>query len=284
MARLGDEADPETVAEAAREFLSDDAWVDSVISRLAEAMRADPYFEPPFPALHGNIHSGLLVYEDRHLTLAVGISRLADMALRKQAAEGRGSVNFTGQLSLYRFLKSGGVTLAFWECDGIGPTFSATTAGQCRPAGKRRIADGEIVVVDGRRQGFVMEHAASNFLVLQANVKTGQAPVSAEFDSASRRFIGCSAVDEGECRIQMAATLARMLGHEHAFAAIAPFLDHPSFFVRWHAMKELLGIDAQTALPRLRLMAARDPHPDARAAARQVLDRIERPERPRKAA
>ena len=49
-------------------------------------------------------------------------------------------------------------------------------------------------------------------------------------------------------------------------------------------MKELLGIDAKAALPHLKLMAARDPHPDARAAARQVLDRIERPARPRKAA
>ena len=42
-------------------------------------------------------------------------------------------------------------------------------------------------------------------------------------------------------------------------------------------MKELLGIDAAAALPHLKRMAARDPHPDMRRAARSVLDRLEAP-------
>ena len=68
-----------------------------------------------------------------------------------------------------------------------------------------------------------------------------------------------------------------------AFAVIAPFLEHSDFFVRWHVMKELLGIDAEAALPHLRHMAARDPHPDTRRAARSVLDRLETPQ-PQRAA
>ena len=42
-------------------------------------------------------------------------------------------------------------------------------------------------------------------------------------------------------------------------------------------MKELLGLDAAAALPHLKRMAATDPHPDPRRAARAVLDRLERP-------
>jgi hypothetical protein len=37
-------------------------------------------------------------------------------------------------------------------------------------------------------------------------------------------------------------------------------------------MRELLAMDADAALPPLRDMAARDPHPEVRAAARQTLD------------
>jgi HEAT repeat protein len=48
-------------------------------------------------------------------------------------------------------------------------------------------------------------------------------------------------------------------------------------------MRELLGIDAEAALPHLKRMAARDPHQDVRRAARSVLDRLQAP-RPRKAA
>lgn len=284
MAALPADASAETVASAARALLADNAWLDSLVARLASAMRDSAWFEPPFRALHTDIHTGLLVYEDGHLTIAAGVSKLTSLARRKQGGRGRGSVNFTGQVNVFKFLKAGGVRLGFWECDPIDAGFSAATAGHCRPAGSRDIADGETIVIDGRHQSFIIEHAAANFVVVQANLKTGQAPVSVEYDGESRAFIGCSAVDEGDCRIQMVATLARTLGHEQAFAAIAAFLDHPSFFVRWHAMKELLGIDLATALPHLKRMAARDPHPDPRAAARMVLDRVETAAHPRKAA
>jgi hypothetical protein len=49
-------------------------------------------------------------------------------------------------------------------------------------------------------------------------------------------------------------------------------------------MKELLGIDAGAALPHLRRMAAHDPHPDTRRAARSVLDRLEKTAAARQAA
>ena len=277
-------ADPGRVAETARALLADDSWVDALVSRLADEMRADPAFEPPFRALRSGIHSGLLVYEDSHLTIAAGVSRLSRLAERKRSGNGKGSIQFSGQISVLRFLKAGGTRLSFWACPPIGADFSAATAGECRPTGSFEVEDGETIIVDGRRQSYIIEQAAANFIVLQANLKTGQAPVSAEYDAATRRFIGCSAVDEGDCRIQMIATLARTLGHADAMPAIAAFLDHPSFFVRWHAMKELLGIDVRAATPHLKRMAADDAHPDVRAAARQVLDRIAQPQARRKAA
>jgi len=279
---LGD-CSAEAVVDAARALFADDAWLDALVAGLAETMRGDRYFEAPFRALHSDIHTGLLVYEDDHVTVTAGVSRLAALARRKQAG-GKGSIHFSGQLAVLKFLKAGGARLAFWEADPIGPTFSAATAGLCRTSIVREIGDGEVVTVDGRRESYIIDHARSNLLVLQAAVKTGQAPVSVEYDAASRGFIGCSAVDEGDCRIQMIATLARKLGAPGAFAAIAAFLDHPSFFVRWHVMKELLGVDAAAALPHLRRMSARDPHPDPRAAARTVLDRIEATAPKRKAA
>lgn len=277
-------ADAAVVAEAARALLADDRWVDALVSRLADEMRADPYFEPPFRALRSDIHSGLLIYEDEHLTIAAGVSRLSNLAARKQQGGGKGSIHFSGQISVLRFLKAGGTTLSFWACNPIGPEFSATNAGECRSTGAFEIEEGETIVVDGRRQSYIIEQAAANFIVLQANLKTGQAPVSVEYDAVTRRFIGCSAVDEGDCRIQMVATLARTLGHADAFEAIASFLDHPSFFVRWHAMKELLGIDAGAATPRLEHMAVADPHADVRAATRQVIERLEQSHPRRKAA
>jgi hypothetical protein len=40
-------------------------------------------------------------------------------------------------------------------------------------------------------------------------------------------------------------------------------------------MRELLGLDAEAALPHLRKMAASDPHRETRRAARQALERVD---------
>jgi hypothetical protein len=186
-------------------------------------------------------------------------------------------------MTVLKFVKAGGAVLSFWEAPEINAAFTAADAGRCGRAGERRVADGDILVIDGRRQGYVIERARANLLVLQAEINLDQAPLSVEYDSATLRFAGCSANGDGASRIQMISTLLRKLAGKGAFEAMAQFLDHPDFFVRWHVMRELLGVDGESALPHLRHMAACDPHPEPRRAARAVLDRLD-PPRPRKAA
>jgi hypothetical protein len=48
-------------------------------------------------------------------------------------------------------------------------------------------------------------------------------------------------------------------------------LDNPHFYARWQAMRELLALDAEAALPHLSGMAGADPHPEVRAAAAVTL-------------
>jgi hypothetical protein len=165
--------------------------------------------------------------------------------------------------------------LSFWEAPRIAQDFSAANAGRCERVAERRIADGEILTVDGRHQSFIIEHAAANMIVVQAVVKADRAPVSVEYDAASGDYVGCSAADDSASRIQMITTLLRKLDCEAAVATMIGFLDHPSFFVRWHVMRDLLGIDLEAALPHLKRMSARDPHPEIRQAARATLDQIE---------
>jgi hypothetical protein len=267
--------DCDAVAAAARDLFADDGWLDSLIDALAAEMRRNRFFEPPFRALNTDLHTGLIVYEDDKVTIAAGISRAAQLAGRKTAKRSAASVNFTGQVSVLKFVKAGRATLSFWEAPEIGLDFSAESAGLCRKRESRRIGDGEIVTVDGRREAYVIDHVRSNILLVQAVVKAGQAPLSVEYDSASGTYVGCSAVDDSDSRIQMITTLVRKLGRADAVPVLARFLDHPSFFVRWHVMREMLGLDVAAALPNLRRMAEADPHPDARQAAGSVLDRAE---------
>jgi hypothetical protein len=265
------------VAEAIRKLFADDRWVDSLIGRLAARLRADPCFDPPFRSINSDIHSGLIVFEDERVSIAAGVTGLAQLAARKSAKRGATSVGFTGRVSVIKFVKAGGARIGFWEAPTIGAGFSAAEAGICRPAGSRMLADGDILVIDGRHQSYVIEHACANLVILQAEINLDQAPLGVEYDSATRNYIGCSANGDGASRIQMITTLIRKLDCAGAFDAVAALRDHPDFFVRWHVMKELLGIDAAAALPFLKRMAAGDPHPEPRRAARKLLDRLEIP-------
>ena len=280
MAALPAPVTAEQVADAVAALFADESWVDTLVSGLAEQMRADPFFNPPFRNLSNDLHAGLLVFEDEGVSIAAGVTSALQMAVKKNNARGGASIGFSGQMGVYRFLKSGGATLSFWEAPPIGPGFTAAAAGTCRRTGERRIADGELLILDGRRQSYVVEGLQGSFVLLQASIAVDQAPLSVEYDSMTGAYVGCSATGDTSSRIQMITTLLRKLDHQAAFPAIAGFLDHPDFFVRWHVMKELLGLDAAAALPHLKRMAATDPHPDPRRAARAVLDRLETPAAP----
>lgn len=276
MARLTSHS-AEAVADSARLLFTDDNWVNAVIDQLAQQLRADPHFDPPFRPMTGGLHSGLVVFEDRHMSIAAGVTRAIDLAARKTAKRGATSVGFSGRVSVLKFVKAGGARISLWETAPITADFTARNAGTCARTGEIQLADADIVTIDGRRQGYVIEQARANLLVLQAEINVDVAPLSVEYDSASLAYVACSATRDGASRIQMLTTLLRKLGSDAAFPAIAACLDDPDFFVRWHVMRELLGIDAEAALPHLKRMAARDPHADVRRTARSVLDRIEMP-------
>jgi hypothetical protein len=269
--------DAEAVGAAAYRLFADDGWVDAAIEQLAEQLRRDPFFDPPFSAINSDVHTGLVLFEDVRLSIAAGVTRVADLAAKKTAKRGATSVGFSGRVSVLKFVKAGGARISLWEAPPITEDFTAADAGRCTRTGELQLADGDILTIDGRFQGYVIEQASANLLVLQAEINLDAAPLSVEYDSETFGYVGCSATRDGASRIQMIATLLRKLGCDAAFPTLAGFLDHPDFFVRWHVMRELLGMDAEAALPHLKRMAARDPHRDVRRAARSVLDRLQAP-------
>ena len=72
-------------------------------------------------------------------------------------------------------MRAGGATFSFWEAPPITPLFDAARAGTARFIGRRRIEDGEEIVIDGRHQSFVIEHAVSDIIFYQALVRVDAA-------------------------------------------------------------------------------------------------------------
>lgn len=262
---------PQAVLAAARRFLDRTDDLEGLMEALIARCREDPFFLPPLHPLTSEIHSGLLLFQHAELSIGFGVTGVDMLAAKKAFRRGPASIGFTGVWNLFRYIKAGNALVSFWEAPPIEPGFSAATAGQCRRTGRRRIADGEEIVIDGSRESFIVDHADGDIVYLQAMVRTGGAPLTAEYDSETRSFIGATSTDEASSRLQMMATLLRELDRADAIPLLRQSLSSPHFYTRWHIMRELLALDAEAAYPDLRRMADEDPHPEVRAAAAQTL-------------
>jgi len=262
---------PEAVLGVARAFMDRTDDIDALMDELLSSSAADPFFRPPFQPMSSDIHDALLLYHHPDLSIGLGAIGVDMLAARKTSPRGAASVSFTGVVTLFRYPRAGGATVSLWEAPPITPLFDAAHAGKARLVERRRIEDGEEILVDGRHQGFIIDHAVSDMIFYQAVVRVDAAPVAIEYDSKTVSFINASSTDEVSSRVQMMVTLLRTMDREDAVPLIIEALDSPHFYTRWHIMRELLALDAEAALPHLRRMAAHDPHPEPRAAAQQTL-------------
>lgn len=262
---------PENVLGVARAFLDRTEDLDALMGDLLSSSAADPFFRPPFLPMSSDVHNAFLLYHHPDLSIGLGVSGVDMLAAKKAGPRGATSIGFTGVTTLYRYLRAGGATLSFWEAPPITELFDSSRAGTVRLVERRAIHDGEEIVVDGRRQSFIVEHATSDLIFYQALVRVDAAPVSIEYDSKTLSFIGASSTDEASSRVEMIVSLLRTMDREDAVPLIIGALDSPHFYTRWHIMRELLALDAEAALPHLRRMADDDPHPEVRAAAQQTL-------------
>ena len=265
----GDRAGP--ILDLAQRFLDRPGAIEECVAPLLQAARTDPFFRPTLKNTSTEILSGLWLFDRPLLSIFLALVPAEALAAKRSSRRGGASIAFTGQRSLYRFLRSGGAIVSIWEAPKIEPSFSSASSGRCRLIERRPIADGETIEVDGRRHGFVIDHAVSDVLYVQAITPAGTAPLMTEYDADTLRFVGASSTDEGSSRIQMMLSLLRIMGRADAAPVFEEMLASPHFYARWQAMREFLGLDAERAFPHLTRMASADPHPEVRAAAARTL-------------
>lgn len=267
------ERTPEAVLTAARRFIGRSDDIEALVRELIASSRTERFFRPPFHPVSSEIHTGLLLFHSNDLSVALGVSGVEMLAAKKSGKRGPTSIGLSGLVTLFRYVKAGNATVSFWEAPPIGENFVAGEAGTARFVERRRLKDGDEILIDGRHQSFIIEHADSDMVYFQALVRTGAAPLTAEYDSRTLGFLSASSTDEASSRVQMMVSVLRAMGRDDIVPVIAELIEAtPQFYTRWHLMREMLAMDADASLPALQRMAAADPHPEIRAVARQTLE------------
>ena len=259
------------VLALARRFIEDDAAIAAILDRAISAAAGDPFCRPPLRASRNAVQDGLLLFSDPALTIQLAVMSADALAIRRASGKRPAAIAFSGQRSLFRFVKAGGATLSVWSAPLIGPGFTVAAAGRCRRRERLRPADGDVIEFDGRCETFVVDDALSDLVYLFAATPLEAGPVGVDYDPRTFEPIAASSTDDAGSRTQMMLALLRTMGRRDAAPLFAELLHARHFHTRWQAMRELLALDAALALPPLRRMAARDPHPEVRAAAAATL-------------
>ena len=180
------EGDADGVLAAARKFLDDEEGIRACVRAMVGPALCDPWFYPGLRRASSDVHHGLVLFERPRLTVLLGIVAPDALAAKRTFRAGPASVTFGGQRTIFRFLRAGGARLSFWEAPPIDGGFTAAASGRCRRVGRRRIEDGETVVLDGRRAELHHRACGLRHRLSPRLTPVGAAPLAVEYDAGSR--------------------------------------------------------------------------------------------------
>jgi hypothetical protein len=261
--------DAVAVAAAAERLFATTDWLEALLAPLIDALAADDAFEPPLRVARDLLRTGAIVYDDARVTIAATV--MSATALATQPAPL--TLVVPGRMSVVRYVKAGGARLRHWYAGPVAADFE--TLPPAVACDDRMLADGMVVRHDGRVDGHMVADATGDMVTLTATIRDDAAPYMREYAIDGGALVRAAPLDDDASRTQMLLTLLRLSRRADAGDLFEAATRDATFALRWAAMREWLALDVARALPRLRAMAAGDPHIAVRDAARQTLALVE---------
>lgn len=259
-ARFDGLADADAVLEQARALLSDHGWVADLIAPLIDALRTDPWFDPALRMTRDALRTAIVLADLPNVTLTASVTTAAALARIAPPA----TVVLPGRRALTHYARGGQAEVRRWQ-------LQEPEAGRCVEIPRLTLHDGDLIELDGRREGRLIVAASSDVVAITATAKPGANPLVKEFAIADGRLVRSATADDRASRAELLLALLRASGRSDAAESFDAMSRDPAFHLRWAAMREWLMLDARTARPRLAEMAETDPDPGVRSAAAQTL-------------
>ncbi|WP_447760927.1 HEAT repeat domain-containing protein [Sphingopyxis panaciterrae] len=269
MHAVGD-APPEAAIAALASWLGDARWLKGRLEQALDLLAADSFARPPLRPVGGGALGGILLAE-------AGPIRITLLIRPFEAGEAGDAplALFAPGRTCLRILSAGGAAVHFHRVSVSAAeeagAFTAAAASRCVTAPPRALVMGEILALDTAREAISLTGGNGDVLMLEIAVQPpSPLPVRA-YDVASGRLAHVSASRRDSSFRGMALALLRTLGRTDAAPLFAAETQSEDFAARWNAMRELVALDPAAAHPHLARMAASDPHPEIRRAAKATL-------------
>ena len=250
--------------------------VQKIIAQEAECAAISPFYGSSFQPLDGGFFSGIVAAStDTFTAILMTVHGYEVEVAKRRMAGDRRTLSFGGVDTYVRVYKSNQLKIRKWRI----PEFTDSDDLTVKPMplvdlGVVCFTDDDRMHLDASESFEYCCEAGASGLVLQIQMHQNGRPMGLEFDYDTGKLVGASSTSQEPTRLQMLATAMRIFDRQDAFADVLQLTKHPLHFVRWHAMRECLGLDAQRALTRLQVMSEHDPQPSVRRAANQTLERF----------
>jgi HEAT repeats len=262
-------ADPDTVFAALAPYLADHGWIRQRLANAVALCADDSFAMPPIRMFGGGALGGLILAEVPPITLSLMILPLSQPVSRAA------SVIFSPGHGLTQIVRSRGghfqrYRVALSDAERAGG-FCAGTAASLAMIAEGPLADGDQSRVDQQCESFNLTAGDGDLVMLQLFVHQASRVPMREYDPATGRLVRAAAAGRATSFRQMGLAVLRAFGRTDAVPQFLAALADEDFAMRWQVMRELLALDATSALPHLTAMATGDPHPEVRAAATATL-------------
>lgn len=244
-------------------LFTDIGWLEALTEELIAPLHGHGQVTPAIQtSRHGPVLSLTLSSAPPVRLMLTMIAGEAERAETDSVALMPQSIGFSGAQGLYRILSR----------EPVDALFAATTADRTRCRTRAiHMQPGQWLMLDERRQSLHIPPQTHAVLLMRARIERVPAPPMRRFALPEGTMLGSVQADEGFARSAMLISVLREAGARHAAPEIAGLLDRAAGRERWTVMRELLALDAGTAWPHLRAMAASDPDAGVRSAAAAVL-------------
>ncbi|MCR5870462.1 MULTISPECIES: hypothetical protein [unclassified Sphingomonas] len=257
-------ADADAVLAAARALLADHVWIADLIAPLVDHLRTDPWFDPALRFTRDVLRTAVVLADLPEVTLTASVTSAAALAQLALPA----TVVLSGRRALTRYVRADGAQMRRWRLADDAPH-------RCVEVAPLHLRDGELIALDGGREGRLIVAAPRDVVAITATAKPGADALMHEFSTSDGHHVRSATADDRASRAELLLALLRASGRSDAADSFDAISRDSAFHLRWAAMREWLMLDARAARPRLAEMAASDPDPGVRSAAAQTLQRLD---------
>lgn len=256
-------------------FFTEDR-IQRIVAEERSCAERNPFYGSSFQPISADFFGGIvLVSTDEFTAMLLALDGFEIELAKQRPAGERRTLTFGGQETFLKFYKARDFSLQAWRMPRFTDNDDLVRLDLRYDKGEAFNCQTGDVLRFGAEEAF--EYTAklgAHALVLQVQMHSGGLPMALEFDADTRRLVGASSPSQEPTRLQMLATAMRMFERQDATEQMERLLEHPSHYVRWHAMREFLGLSPQLAWPHLLRMRDEDPQPAVRRAAMRTVEHL----------